>query len=196
MPRQLLGYAGWSAYVSATATIVTFVSAILFFTIGQSFGTLNDIASVFQLLFMLPLALILYRLCRPHSRTLGFLAAVLGVCGILVAGAVQSLLVAGVITYQQTVPFFPSGGAIGGWLMLSSYLSLSSHLLPRGLAWAGVLAGVGYMLTVTGFLLGGYQNPVFYAGGLLTVIGYATWAFWLGRVFLAGHPAAGHASGA
>jgi hypothetical protein len=34
MARQLLGYAGWSAYVSATATIVTFVAAILFFTIG------------------------------------------------------------------------------------------------------------------------------------------------------------------
>jgi hypothetical protein len=195
MARQLFTYAGWCAYVSATATIVTFVSAILFFTLGQPFGTLNDIASVFQLIFMLPLALILYRLLGSYSRSLSFLAAVLGVCGILVAGAVQSLLVAGVITYQQTVPFFSFGSAIGGWLMLSSYLSLSSHLLPRRLAWAGVLAGVGYVLTVAGFLLGGYQNPVFYAGGLLTVISYSTWAFWLGRVFLAGNPAAGHASG-
>jgi hypothetical protein len=33
--------------------------------------------------------------------------------------------------------------------------------LPRGLACAGLLAGVGYVVTVAGFLLGGYQNPVF-----------------------------------
>ena len=193
--RQLLGYAGWSAYVSGTATIVTFVSAILFFSLGQPFGTLNDIASVFQLSFMLPLALILDRLFRPHSPTLSFLAAVLGMSGMLVGAGVQSLLVAGAITYQQTVPFLHFGSAIGGWLVLSSYLSLSTHLFPRGLAWAGLLAGVGYVMTVVGFLLGSYQSPVFYAGGLLMVSSYSTWAFWLGRVLLAGHPAAAHASG-
>jgi hypothetical protein len=194
MTPQLFRYAGWSAYVSATATILTFVSAISFFSLGQPFGTLNDIASVFQVVFMLPLALVLYRLSRPHGQRLSFLAAALGVGGMLVGGAVQSLLVAGVLTYQQTVQFFPAGSAIGGWLILSSYLSLSSHVLPRALAWAGVLAGVGYGLTVAGFLLGGYQNPVFYAGGLLTVISYSTWAFWLGRVLLSGNPEVGPVS--
>jgi hypothetical protein len=154
MARQLFTYAGWSAYVSATATIVTFVSAILFFTIGQPFGTLNDIASVFQVSFMLPLALILYQLLGSYSRILSFLAAVLGVSGMLVGAVVQSLLVAGVITYQQTIPFVPFGSAIGDWLILSSYLSLSSHLFPRRLAWAGLLAGVGYIVTVAGFMLG------------------------------------------
>jgi hypothetical protein len=133
MTRQILGYAGWCAYMSATATIVTFVSALLFFTLGQPFGTLNDIASVFQLIFMLPLALILYRLFRSQSDRLSFLAAVLGVCGMLVGGIVQSLLVLGAITFQQSTQWFPAGTAIGGWLMLSSYLGLSSHLLPRWL---------------------------------------------------------------
>jgi hypothetical protein len=195
MARQLLGYAGWCAYVSATATILTFVSAVLFFSLGQPFGTLNDVASVFQLIFMLPLALILYLIFRPHNQWLSFLAATLGMSGMLVVGTVQSLLVAGVITYQQTVPFVPFGSAIGGWLILSGYLSLTSQLFPRTLAWAGLLAGVGYIVTVAGFTLGGYQNPVFYAGGLLMLISYSTWAFWLGRVFVAGNPAVGHVSG-
>jgi hypothetical protein len=186
MTRQLFSYAGWSAYVSAAGTLATFVSAILFFSLGQPFGTINDIASVFQVVFMLPLALVLYQLLRPHGQILSFLTAALGIAGILVGGVIQSLLVAGVITYQQTVPFFPSGAAIGGWLMLNGYLNLTSHLLPRRLAWAGVLAGVGYVVTVAGFLLGGYQNPLFFAGGLLTVISYSTWAFWLGRVFVSG----------
>ena len=195
MTERLLDYAGWCAYVSATATIATFLSATLFFSLGQPFGTLNDIASVLQLIFMLPLALILYRLFRRQSHSLSFLAAVLGVCGILVGAGVQTLLVLGAITFQQSAQWFPAGAAIGGWLTLNSYLSLSSNLLPRGLAWAGLLAGVGYGVTVTGFLLGGYQNPVFYAGGLLIVISYSTWAFWLGRVFLAGNPAAALTSG-
>lgn len=195
MTPQRLSYAGWCAYVSAAATIVTFVSAVLFFTLGQPFGTLNDVASVVQLIFMLPLVLILYQIFRPHSQSLSFLAAALGMSGMLVVGTVQSLLVVGVITYLQTVPFVPFGSAIGGWLILSGYLSLSSGLLPRGLAWAGLLAGVGYIVTVAGFTLGSYQSPAFYAGGLLMVISYSTWAFWLGRVFVAGNPAVGHASG-
>jgi hypothetical protein len=101
---------------------------------------------------------------------------------------VQSLLVASVITYQQMVPFFPSGIAIGGWLMLNSYLNLTSQLLPRGLTRAGLLAGIGYVVTVAGFLLGGYQNPLFFIGGLLTMISYPTWAFWLGRIVLTSIP--------
>jgi len=64
MTRQLFTYVGWSAYVSAAGTMTTFVSAILFFSLGQPFGTINDIASVFQVIFMLPLALVLYQLFR------------------------------------------------------------------------------------------------------------------------------------
>jgi hypothetical protein len=195
MTRQLFRYAGWAAYVSAAGTIATFVSAILFFSLGQPFGAINDIASVFQVIFMLPLALVLYQLFRFHRPSLSFLAAALGMGGVLVGGVIQSLLVASVITYEQTVPFFPAGAAIGGWLMLNSYLALTSRLLPRGLAWAGVLAGVGYIVTVAGFLLGGYQNPLFFVGGLLTVICYSTWAFWAGRVFVSGNTDIGFASG-
>jgi hypothetical protein len=68
MTRQLFTYAGWSAYMSATATIITFASAILFFSLGQPFGTINDISSVFQVIFMLPLALVLYG--TPAGRDL------------------------------------------------------------------------------------------------------------------------------
>ena len=195
MTRQFVSYAGWSAYVSAAGTITTFVSAILFFSLGQPFGSINDIASVFQVILMLPLALVLYLLFRPHSQTLSFLAAAMGIGGILVGGVIQSLLVAGVISFQQTVSFFPAGAAIGGWLMLNSYLSLTRHLLPRGLAWLGLLAGIGYITSVTGFLLGGYQNPLFLAGGLLTVICYPIWALWLGRVLVSGNPERVHAHG-
>jgi len=112
----------------------------------------------------------------------------LGVGGMLIAGVVQGLLVLGMITFQQSARSFPASFALGGWLTLSSYLGLSSHLLPRGLAWAGLLVGGGYIVTVAGFLLGGYQSLLFYTGGLLMVLCYLTWAFWLGRVFMKGNP--------
>ena len=57
-----------------------------------------------------PLALVLQRLFSPHGQSLSTLAAALGIGGMMVVGAVQSLLVLGAITYQQTVPFFPAGG--------------------------------------------------------------------------------------
>jgi putative transposase len=48
--------------VSAAALIIGFVTLILFFSLDEPFGTINDIASVFQVLFMTPLALGLYRI--------------------------------------------------------------------------------------------------------------------------------------
>src|SRR5262245_35091616 len=128
-------YAGWSAYVSAAATIMTFITAIIFFTVGGSFGKINDISSVLQLLFMLPLPLALYRLFRLNARTLNLLAGALGIAGMLVGVVGQSLLVFAVITYQQSLAFFPGAAAIGIWLCLTDYLALASGLFPRGLAW-------------------------------------------------------------
>ncbi len=183
---SLFRYAGWSAYVSATATMITFVTAILFFSIGGPFGKINDISSVVQVLFMLPVALVLYRLFRPNTQTLSLLAAAVGIAGVMVAVVGQGLLVFGVITYQQSLTFFPAGGAIGVWLLLANYLALTNRKLPQGLAWSGLVAGAGYIVTVVGFLLGGQQNPLFYAGGLVLVISYPIWAIWLGRVLSSG----------
>jgi hypothetical protein len=180
----LFRYAGWSAYVSAAATVVVFVTAILFFAGGGPFGILNDISSVFQVLFMLPVALALYQLLRPSAQFLNTVALATGIVGMLVSGFGQSLLVFGIITYQQSLLFFPAGAAIGIWLVLANVQALSSELLPRGLAWAGVLSGASYILTVAGFLLGGQQSPFFYMGGLVLVIAYPIWAIWLGRMLL------------
>lgn len=58
-PIELLSYAGWAACLGGAATVITFVSEVLFFTTGQPFGTINDIASVFQVLFMSPIVLAL-----------------------------------------------------------------------------------------------------------------------------------------
>ena len=68
--------------------------------------------------------------------------------------------------------------------MLTGVLTLALGLLPAGLAWAGVTAGVGYVLLVVGFWLGGQQHPLFWPGSLVAMIGYAVWAIWLGRIIV------------
>lgn len=59
---DVLRYAGWSAYLSTAATIIGFVTLIVFFSVGEPFGTINDISSVILALSLLPLAVALYLL--------------------------------------------------------------------------------------------------------------------------------------
>jgi hypothetical protein len=184
---DLYSCVGWAAYLSAAATIVTFVTGILFFVVGQPFGTINDAASVFQMLFIAPVALALYHLFRSNAPTLSLLATVVGVAGLFVAAVLQALLVFRVVKYEQTVgAVLTAGGAVGVWLLLAGYLALVSGLLPGALAWLSLSAGSGYVVLVVGFWLGGQGHPLFIAGSLVAVIGYSTWAIWLGRLFLSG----------
>lgn len=187
MSSELVTYVAWAAYTSAAATLVTFVTGILFFSVGQPWGTIQDVASALQVLLMLPLAWMLHRLIGPYTRAWSWLALIVGVPGMLVAGILQILLVVRRVAYEQTIgAVLSAGGAIGVWLALTGALALALGLLPAGLAWAGITAGAGYLLLVAGFWLGGQQHPLFWSGSLIALVGYAGWAIWLGRFLLTG----------
>jgi hypothetical protein len=47
---------------SAAVTLVTFVTGILYFTVDQPYGTIQDAASALQVLLMLPTTWMLHRL--------------------------------------------------------------------------------------------------------------------------------------
>lgn len=176
----------WCAYLSAIATILTFITGILFFTVNGPFGKINDIASIFQVLFMIPLALALYQPLPDSARTLGIIVALIGIGGMLVAAYGQSLLVFGEIDFNDSMKYFPAGAAIGFWLVATCSFALAYDLFPIGLAWTGILAGVSYIVTVLAFLINGQQNIVFYIGGLVLGISYPVWAIWLGRLIGSG----------
>jgi hypothetical protein len=177
----IAGIAAWTALLSGIATILTFVTGLLFFSTGrQSLGKLNDISAVAQLLFMLPLPWALHQLFGSAMPALAVGAAVIGTAGILVGIVGQSLLVARRITFEQSTKFMPSGGAIGIWLLFIGLQALVTGMLPAGYAWAALAAAAGYFLTVVGFLTGGYKNPLFSVGSLLLVISYPIWTILLG----------------
>jgi hypothetical protein len=67
-----------------------------------------------------------------------------------------------------------------------TFLGISAKILPNGPGILGAAAGVGYHLSAVGFHLGGEQNPLFYGGALLLVLGYSAWATGLRGLFLSG----------
>ena len=187
MPAEMLHAVGLAAYLSAAATLVTFVTGILFFTVGQPFGRIQDASSALQVLLMPPIALVLYFLLRPYAPALSLLSTLVGIGGMLLAGTLQVLLVFRAVQFETTIrTVLAAGGAIGVWLIVVGALSLAGGTLPSGLAWSGIVAGGGYVFLVIGFWLGGQQHPLFWGGSLAAVIGYALWAIWLGHAALTG----------
>lgn len=186
-PTLLHQLFGWTAYLSAVATIGTAVTIILFFTVGGRFGKINDAVSVAQMLLMLPVAAGLFLVTRPGGAVLALLAMAIGMASMLVAAALQALLVVGRVKYEQTISaVLTAGGAIGLWLALANVLALVAGTMPRGLAALGIAADVGYICGALGFQLGGQGHPLSYIGGALGLLGYSAWAIWLGRLFLLG----------
>ena len=188
---QLFHYAGWSAYLSAVATIIGFVTIITFFSMGEPFGTINDISSVVIALSTLPILFALYQLHRPVAPIASPVALVIGILAILVAAVFQTLLIIKVIAYAQTaVTVSASFGIFGASLIAFGYLARTNELQPRRLAYLSIIAGAGYVMVIAGFLLGGQENAITTIGGLIAVICYPIWAILFGRLLLSGKLAA------
>ena len=184
---DLTRFAGWSAYLSAAATVLGIASLIAFFTVGQPFGTINDIFSVVIALSSMVVLYALHQIHQQGAPLINLAVFAVGVSALLVAAVLQTLLILNVITFAQTAVIVPLAfGFFGAALVVYGRLSLANGLLPARLAWMSIIAGVGYVLVITGFILGGQEHPLAAIGGLVTVIVYPGWAIWFGRLLLSG----------
>jgi len=183
-PTVNISIYGWSAHLSAAATILTFVTGILFFSGGKLLGKINDLFSVFQVLLMIPLVLFFNQLITPPSFLARFISSAFGLGGILVTAYGQIRLLANKINFEESQKFFPAGGAIGFWLIMVNVSLIGARTLPTALIWIGIAAGVGYLLIVGGFIKGGQRDPIFYGGSLLLGVCYPIWGIWLGKLIL------------
>jgi hypothetical protein len=180
-------FVGWSAYVSAAANILGFVTLIAFFAVGEPFGVINDLTTVILALSMVPLAFVLHRLHQRTAPRLSVGAFVFGIFAMVSAAVLQALLVLGLVRFELTLVAVPVAfGVIGLWLVLNSYLGRNSGTLPSGLIWIGIIAGSALVLVLVGVLLGGPQHPLAAVGGLTAVICYPVWAIWFGRLLISG----------
>ena len=184
-PNLIFSIYGWAAILSAAATILTFITGMLFFTVGKWFGKINDLFSVIQILLMIPLIFFFNQLITPPSYSTRIISCVFGLGGILVSAYGQIRLLLNQIDFEESLKYFPAGGVIGFWLIMVNLFSIGSRSLPNPLIWIGIAAGVGYLLIVGGLLKGGQKDPLFYGGSLLLAICYPVWGFWLGKLILA-----------
>ena len=185
VPLLVIKIYGYAAYLSATAVILTFITGILFFSFGQWFGKLNDLFSVFQVMLMIPLILMFNQLMTPPRFSTILITTTFGLGGILISAYGQIRLLLGKIDFEESLKYFPATGAIGFWLIMVNLSSFGSSELPKTLLGIGIAAGVGYLLTVGGFIKGGQQDPLFYSGTLVLGVCYPIWGFWMGRIILA-----------
>ena len=73
MVSYLVNNAGTSAYLAAGFAIISFAALFIFFAGVTVFGPINDFLSIFQMLFLIPVALALYQLLRSTAPTISLL---------------------------------------------------------------------------------------------------------------------------
>lgn len=184
MNTNLFRLAGWSAILSAIATIVGAVTLVIFFSLGDPYGKINDVSSIVIAVMGIIVLFALHKLHQTVSYPLSITALTIGVLALLIAGAVQTIFVLGFIRLEQTSTAPYSFSVFGISIAIHGYLAWIARSFPRGLAVWGMIAGLGYALVGLGFILGGPNHPLTYIGGALSVIAYPIWGFWLGRIWL------------
>jgi hypothetical protein len=186
---------GWVAVAVGTIQLIGLVFLIVFFMIGQPFGTLNDICIGLAGLLSGVLASLLFALLPAQPAALSRLALGAAGLGALIV-AVGSVLVIFRITGWVLAGLYTEFGNafIGLWLLALLAWARSGPDWPRGLVILGLITGACMalgLLTLPGILRGidtfdaipWYVN-VGQASGLGWILLFPIWCLWLGRVLL------------
>jgi hypothetical protein len=159
--------AGWSALVAAAATVVGAVTLVLFFSRGEPWGRLNDASSVVLMLAMIPVALLITTIETETVTTVVLPVAAVGIGAMLAVAALQALLVARRVTYDQTKRWVLLGGAVIGLWYVATGLLAGHTALEGVLAWLAIAAGIGFVAIGYGFAAGNERHPLSALGGVV-----------------------------
>jgi hypothetical protein len=182
MVAFLVQHAPLSAYLAGGAWIAGSIALIVFFAGVSVFGPINDAFSVFQFLFLIPVALALHQILGRHAPVLSLGTAMGGIAAMLAVAVLQALLVIGRVSFEQTLKtILALTAVVGVWWLATSTVSLVHGALPAGLAWVGIVAGVASLVGMVGFWFWGYQHPLAVVGMLGVIVSAPVWAFWMAQ---------------
>jgi hypothetical protein len=180
--------AAQAAVVAAVAGAIALVTITLFFTIGQPWGTLNDLAITVETLAIAPIMLGSYELggVTPLWPARASLAG--GIAAVLLWSAITLAMVGGFVSFDYehaaTGAFLYQNLAlivIGLWL--TGAPPLAGPWLPTPLRWLGALSGLGFVLTGIGLIQGGMASPIAYVGGIGYQLLFPIWAWLMAGIF-------------
>jgi hypothetical protein len=178
---------GWSAVINGIAFITSTIALVIFFSIGGIWGRVNDGLSVIWALTFIPIALYLYQLNRLDAPVVSVAALVIGITAMIVFANLQSLLIAGILKYQQTTtPVLASAAVIGIWMIANSALAIRGQSLPFGLIGTGFIFGISLILGSLVFWFAGERHVLSAASFIVATLSGTIWSIWLGVLLLSG----------
>ena len=183
--RRVVRRAAVAAAVAAAAGLAAAVTIILFFSAGQPWGTLNDIALLVMTAAIPVLMLAFWELGGLTPTPLALGAQVSGWSATIAWCVIHALFIAGAVDFDYE-------RAASGALAIESVALIVIGLWIAGanllagpwldvIRWFGVAAGIGFVLLPIGILLGGVNHPLTYAGGVGYSIFFPVWAFLMRR---------------
>ena len=188
MNLERVSRAAVAARVAAVFGAAALVLIVLFYWLGEPFGTLNDLALIGMTLAIAPIMLGSYELggvvpLWPARLSLGG-----GIGAVLLWSALHVAFVARFIAFDYAGPatgiFLVENlalVAIGAWLTGAPLLA--GRWLPALERWLGALGGLGFVATGLGLILGGASHPLAWAGGLGYLVLFPIWAWRMVGVF-------------
>jgi len=186
---------GCTAVASGVVALIGLIFIILFFTVGQPFGTLNDLCISLAAILSGGLAIMLYRVHHAQSPYLSLLALIVALVGALVVAAGSVLVISGRAGWFLAGLYMTAGNAlIGLWLLALNFSARLDNPWSGGLVvfgWVvGAIMAVG-LIAIPGILRGidaQDSAPWFvnagYVGSLGWMILYPIWCILLGRTLL------------
>jgi hypothetical protein len=169
---------------------------ILFFTVGQPFGTLNDICIGLAAVLSAFLAWMYYPQYHAQSPLLSQVVLMVALAGALIVAVGSVLVIFGITGWFLAGLYMAAGNAlIGLWLLALNYSAQYSNSWSHSLVIFGMVIGLIMALglaTIPGIFRGidawdkapWYVNYVGQAGGLGWLVLYPIWCVCLGRFIL------------
>jgi len=187
---------GWTAIATGVVGLLALTFIILFFTVGQPFGTLNDICIALAAILSVVLVWMLYPRYHAQSPLLSQVTLVIAMLGAILVMVGAALAISGVKGWFLSGLYMAGGNAmIGLWLLGLSYFALRDNSLPHGLVIFGLISGAILALglvTIPGMFRGidtqEYEMTIFNYVWWTSSLGYLAispaWCIWLGRTLL------------
>jgi hypothetical protein len=187
---------GWLAIVTGIVGLLGFVFIILLFSVGQPFGTLNDICIGVSAFLSLVLVWRLSHVLETPFPLVGRITIMIAAIGTFIVLVGSTLSISAAKGWFQSGLYMATGyGLIGLSLLVLNYSALRSNLFPQGQAILGLISAVVLALglvTIPAIFQGidskDYEitvfNVIWWTSSLGYLALYPIWCILMGRMLL------------
>ena len=190
------GTIGSVAIATGITGLLGLIFIVLFFSVGQPFGTLNDICIGLTAILSMVLVWMLYPGHHTQAPLLSQIALVIALLGAIVVVIGSVLSISGKTGWFLSGLYMAAGnGMIGVWLLALNYSALRGIRFPHGLVIFGLISAVILVLglvTIPGILRGidikeyvlTTVNAIWWTSALGWLALFPIWSILVGRALL------------